>query len=166
MKCPFCTSTSDKVIETRETRESDSIRRRRECLECGSRYSTIENVVFNYPLVIKKDGRREEFSSDKLRRGIQAACQKRPIPSLTIEELVKRTQMFVLLHEDKEIPSRTIGEKIMNELRQIDDVAFVRFASVYRTFQDVKSFTAQLDPLENSSSANPLQDTLIKRDNL
>ena len=145
MRCPFCGFADDRVLETRELRDGEGIRRRRECLSCKARFSTLEVLQVNYPLIVKKDGRRENFSKEKLQKGLQAACQKRPIPSSQIESLVNHISNWVLTRGEKEISSQLVGQKVMLELKNTDDVAYVRFASVYRSFQDVQEFVSSLD---------------------
>jgi transcriptional repressor NrdR len=144
MKCPFCGHENDRVLETRVHNEGQQIRRRRECLECRGRYSTVESVVVNLPLVVKKDGRREEYSKEKLLRGVQAACQKRPVSLAQMEGVVEKVTSWMLGRSNEEISSQLIGFKVMSELKQLDNVAYVRFASVYRTFQDVDEFVDSL----------------------
>ncbi len=153
MKCPFCGHENDRVLETRVHNEGEQIRRRRECLECNDRYSTVESIVVNLPLVIKKDSRREEYSKEKLSRGIQAACQKRPVSLAQMESIVERVTNWVLTRSIEEISAQIIGQKVMAELKTLDNVAYVRFASVYRTFHDVDEFVDGLkDDLEDSST--------------
>lgn len=177
MKCPFCGHSEDKVLDTRVQKDS-GIRRRRECLSCKSRYTTLETVMLNYPFVIKKDGRREPFNKEKLLRGLQASCQKRPIALSQLEGVVERISSWVITRGEGEIASRVIGRRIMAELKQLDDVAYVRFASVYKAFKDVQEFVENLEGDELidlidasgpqlSLSAIPLQqkfDTLEKKD--
>lgn len=145
MKCPACGHLDTKVLDTRMNREGDSIRRRRECLACGSRFNTQEVSILDFPLVIKKDGRREEFSKDKIRKGLKAATQKRPVAQTQIEEVVERVSKWVLNRAEREIPSMWIGRKVIMELRLLDDVAYVRFASVYQSFRDIDEFVSQLE---------------------
>jgi transcriptional repressor NrdR len=144
MKCPFCGHIEDRVLDTRVGREGDSIRRRRECLKCNSRFTTLETLSQVYPLIIKKDGRREPFSRDKVLRGIQAACQKRPVSLAQIEQIVDRVAKWVLSRPEREVTGVAVGHKVVKELRLIDDVAYVRFASVYQTFKDVSEFVSGL----------------------
>jgi transcriptional repressor NrdR len=154
MRCPYCGHNEDRVLDTREQREGDTIRRRRECLRCKSRFSTVETLSVSFPMVVKKDGRREPFSREKILRGLQAACQKRPISLIQLEAIVERVAHWVLQRPDKEVSARVLGQKLMVELRQLDDVAYVRFASVYRNFQDVQEFVHTLedsDELDNSN---------------
>lgn len=144
MKCPFCGHENDRVLETRIYKEGEEIRRRRECLECKDRYSTVESIVVNLPLVIKKDGRREDYSREKLSKGVQAACQKRPISLAQMEAIVEQVTGWVLNRSNEEISSQLIGFQVMGELKKLDNVAYVRFASVYRSFHDVDEFVDSL----------------------
>ena len=144
MKCPHCQSIDTKVLDTRSQKNGESTRRRRECENCGARFTTIETIVINLPMVVKKDGRREPYSPEKLLGGIKAACQKRPISSSRIEQMVESVTAWVIEHSDKEVTTDMIGHKVMDELKRIDEVAYVRFASVYKTFKDVSEFVADL----------------------
>lgn len=144
MKCPSCGHLNSRVLETRGPRE-DEIRRRRECLKCRTRFSTIETVLISYPQVIKKDGRREPFSKEKLRRGIQIACKKRPISVGQTEEIVNNISRWIQGSPEKELPAIKIGQAVIKELKALDDVAYVRFASVYKTFGDVQEFLKTLE---------------------
>ena len=155
MKCPYCGHNEDRVLDTREQKEGEVIRRRRECIQCKSRFSTVESLSLSFPLVIKKDGRREPFSKDKILNGLQAACQKRPISLGQLDAVVDRIATWVVNRGDKEVPSRLIGQKLMRELRLLDDVAYVRFASVYRTFQDVQEFVETLEGQESVDVFDP-----------
>ncbi len=153
MKCPFCTDFDNKVVDSRLSGESDIIRRRRECLGCGRRFTTYERVEDILPMVIKKDGRREPFDRNKILSGIQTACQKRPVPVAVMEEIVDRIEKSLQEKGDKEIKSSTIGETVMLELNDLDEVAYVRFASVYRSFKDINEFMDELkDMLEEEES--------------
>jgi len=145
MKCPACGRDEDKVLETRVQNDGDIIRRRRECLACHVRFTTVESLVRVFPMVIKKDGRREPFSEVKLLKGLQAACQKRPISLAQIEQIVEEISQWTLSRNDSEIATRLIGERVMLALRQLDHVAYVRFASVYRDFKDVHEFVSSLE---------------------
>lgn len=145
MRCPQCGFNEDRVLDTRELREGEVIRRRRECLKCRSRFSTLESLTLSMPLIVKKDGRREPFSKDKVLKGIQAACQKRSVPFAQLEVLVERIANWANQIPDKEVSSHCIGQKVMQELRFVDDVAYVRFASVYRNFKDVAEFVETLE---------------------
>lgn len=144
MKCPFCGHNDDRVLDTRVQKEG-SIRRRRECLECKARFTTLEMLMVNFPMIIKKDGRREPFSKEKILKGLQAACQKRPISLAQLEAVVERISAWTINRGESEIASRLIGKKVMAELKQLDDVAYIRFASVYRTFKDVQEFVETLE---------------------
>lgn len=146
MKCPSCGTSEDRVLDTREQKDGQSIRRRRECLNCKSRFTTLETTTLTYPFVIKKDGRREPFSREKILKGVQAACQKRPIGLAQLEAFVDRISQWVLSLPEQEVPAARIGAQVMKELRPLDDVAYIRFASVYRTFQDIQEFVETLDP--------------------
>ena len=134
----------NKVIDSRMNREGDMIRRRRECLACSDRFTTYERIERSMPLVIKKDGRREAFDRVKILDGVQKACQKRPISTDKIEELVFRVESYFQDSGEKEISALNVGEKVVRELYQLDDVAYVRFASVYRSFKDVNEFMSEL----------------------
>ncbi len=147
MKCPFCHNQNDRVLDTRVQKDC-SIRRRRECLSCKSRFTTVETLVLNYPMIIKKDGRREPFLREKVLKGLQAACQKRPISHDQLEQVVDRIAGWVLNRGENELPARVVGKKLMAELKLLDDVAYVRFASVYRHFKDVQEFVDSLEDRE------------------
>lgn len=138
-------------MDTRVQKEGD-IRRRRECLDCKFRFTTAETILLNFPMVVKKDGRREEFSEDKLLRGLQAACQKRPISLSQIEQVVGRISRLVLESSDREVPAETIGQHVVRELRSLDRVAYVRFASVYKTFRDIHEFVESLEKENRAES--------------
>ena len=148
MRCPKCTSIADKVIDSRISKEGNTIRRRRECLECGYRYTTIENLVRDGIMVIKRDGRREEFTREKLLHAIRAACHKRPVDLEQITMIVDDVIDALEAQYEREIPSRAIGEEVMRHLRRIDQVAYVRFASVYKEFRDVSEFMDEITNLE------------------
>lgn len=147
MRCPKCTSIEDKVIDSRISREGSTIRRRRECLECGHRYSTTELLIRDGLVVIKRDGRREDFDREKLVRAVRAACHKRPVDAEQIAMLVEDVMDALEAQYDREIPSRAIGEAVMQRLRLIDQVAYVRFASVYKEFRDVAEFVDEISAL-------------------
>jgi transcriptional repressor NrdR len=146
MKCPRCSSENLSVLDSRA--DGEAIRRRRTCGECEARFTTFERVEYNLPLVVKKDGRREEFSRDKIRAGILRACEKRPVSIAAIDEAVERIEKRIQESLLKEIDSRGIGEMLMDELRVLDKIAYVRFASVYREFSDVSQFVDTLESLE------------------
>ena len=147
MKCPFCDTLEDKVVDSRMAREGGVIRRRRECLSCKRRYTTYERVEESLPVVVKKDGRREPFDRTKILSGLTKACEKRPISTATIEALTERIEKRIQEMGDTEIQSRTVGEEVMKELHQLDQVAYVRFASVYREFKDIDQFMDELKAL-------------------
>lgn len=147
MKCPFCDTLEDKVVDSRMAREGGVIRRRRECLSCKRRYTTYERVEESLPMVVKKDGRREPFDRTKILSGLKKACEKRPISTATTEALTERIEKRIQEMGDTEIQSRTIGEEVMKELHQLDQVAYVRFASVYREFKDIDQFMDELKAL-------------------
>ena len=147
MRCPKCTSIEDKVIDSRIGKEGNTIRRRRECLECGHRFTTIENLVRDGIMVIKRDARREEFARDKLLHAIRAACHKRPVDLEQITMIVDDVIDALEAQYEREIPSRAIGEEVMRHLRRIDQVAYVRFASVYKEFRDVSEFMEEINNL-------------------
>lgn len=147
MKCPFCDFVDTKVIDSRLGREGNNIRRRRECVDCGRRFTTYERVEEMLPLVVKKDGRREAFDRLKIISGMQRACEKRPISIATIEKVVDRLELSFQESGDKEIDSSRIGAAVMEALHAIDEVAYVRFASVYRQFKDINEFMAELKEL-------------------
>ena len=144
MKCPFCAYSENKVIDSRISKDGDAIRRRRECLGCGKRFTTYEFVEEVLPVVVKKDGRREPFDRTKIRSGIKKACEKRPISTDAIETLVDNVERAFQDYQGKEIFSTAIGEKVMQELQTLDGVAYVRFASVYRQFRDVSQFMSEI----------------------
>jgi transcriptional repressor NrdR len=147
MKCPFCGSLDNKVIDSRLSREETETRRRRECLACNRRFTTYEHVEKAPIMIVKKDGRREEFFKEKVRAGIMNACQKRRISVNVIEEFINELEQDLLEMGEHEIPSSIIGEKVMKKLHALDDVAYVRFASVYREFKDVHDFYSELKSL-------------------
>ena len=148
MRCPKCGCQDDKVIDSRASREGATIRRRRECVSCGYRFTTYEEIERGGLVVLKHDGRREEFSREKLLSGIRKACQKRPVSPKTIEDLVERIVMEVTDKYEREVPSDVVGKLVMDGLRQIDGVAYVRFASVYRRFQEATDFVHEVKKLE------------------
>jgi transcriptional repressor NrdR len=147
MKCPFCAHLEDKVVDSRESKEGDVIRRRRECLECGKRFTSYERIDQIPHMVVKKDGRRERFDRSKVMAGLLRACEKRPVPIRSLEQVADRAEAMVHESPDREVPSVQIGELLMERLRELDKVAFVRFASVYREFKDVDQFMATLKGL-------------------
>ncbi len=144
MKCPFCSHDDTRVVDSRLGKEGNNIRRRRECVECERRFTTYERVEETLPLVIKKDGRREAFDRQKIISGIQRACEKRPVSIATIEKVVDQMELTLQESGEKEIAASRIGEAVMEALQSIDEVAYVRFASVYRQFRDINEFMAEL----------------------
>ena len=147
MKCPFCDELEDKVVDSRMAKEGEVIRRRRECLGCKRRYTTYERVDEILPMVVKKDGRRESFDRTKILAGLKKACEKRPISTATIETVADRIEKRIQEMGETEIESRIVGEELMKELHQLDQVAYVRFASVYREFKDIDQFMDELKTL-------------------
>jgi len=147
MKCPFCFYLETKVIDKRETEDSDVVRRRRECLKCKKRFTTYERVEDLGLVVVKKDGRRENFDREKIKKGILKACEKRPIGYEQIDELVDKIEADLRKLKTKEVSSSLIGEKIASRLKKIDKIAYIRFASVYRSFADVTDFEKELKDL-------------------
>lgn len=154
MKCPFCSEIENKVIDSRLSKDASVIRRRRECLTCNRRFTTYEHIEEIPIMIIKKDGRREVFSRDKIRSGIQRAGEKRNISMNVIEEFLDDLERDLRETGEKEIPSHALGERIMNRLHELDDVAYVRFASVYREFKDVNDFVCELKSLLSKEKAN------------
>ena len=147
MKCPFCNQLENRVIDSRLSKDGHAIRRRRECTDCQRRFTTYERVETSIPLVIKKDGRREHFDRGKLKSGIMRACEKRSVSVDEIQRFVDELERGIQEQGDREIPSDTIGMRVMEYLRDLDDVAYVRFASVYRSFKDLKEFMSELQDL-------------------
>src|SRR5205807_2808522 len=144
MKCPFCGSINDKVVDSRESKEGESIRRRRECIHCEKRFTTYERIDEIPYMVIKKDGRREKFDRQKVLNGLLRACEKRPVSIGKMEQIVNEAEAFLIDSPERERKTSEIGELIMNRLKKFDKVAYVRFASVYLDFKDVKEFMAEL----------------------
>lgn len=147
MKCPFCAHIEDKVVDSRESREGEVIRRRRECLHCHKRFTSYERIDQIPHMVVKKDGRRERFDRDKVLAGLLRACEKRPVAVKTLEEVVDKVESMVHESSEREVESVAVGEVLMENLRELDKVAFIRFASVYRDFKDVDQFMATLKGL-------------------
>jgi len=147
MRCQYCGCLDSKVIDSRPTEEGSSIRRRRECLRCGRRFTTYEKIETSPIMVIKKDMRREPFNPDKIKKGLLHACQKRPVSVKDIDAIVEKVEKNVQSTGEAELSSRRIGEAVMDELKLLDEVAYVRFASVYRQFTDVSSFMDELNKL-------------------
>lgn len=147
MKCPFCGHVEDKVVDSREAKIGDTIRRRRECVGCGRRFTTYERIDEIPYMVVKKDGRREKFDRQKLLAGLLKACEKRPVPMNKLEQIVNETEALVAESADRERPTTEVGELVMNRLKKLDKVAYVRFASVYLDFKDVREFMDELKDL-------------------
>ncbi len=147
MKCMYCNCTDSRVVDSRPTEEGNAIRRRRECENCGRRFTTYEKVDTVTLLVVKKDNRREPFDADKIRRGLVKACEKRPVALADIDKLVREIEMQAYNSLEQEISTTKIGEMVMEGLRKLDEVAYVRFASVYRQFRDIQSFMEELKHL-------------------
>jgi transcriptional repressor NrdR len=145
--CPYCKHTDSKVIDSRDAQEGEVIRRRRECLSCGRRYTTRERVEDIAPLIVKKDGRRETFDREKLIAGLKKACQKRPVSMDAIERIAADVERDLQESGEKEVPASFVGERVMAALRRVDEVAYVRFASVYRSFRDLGEFMEELTQL-------------------
>jgi transcriptional repressor NrdR len=147
MKCPYCGFAQDRVVDSRESKDADSIRRRRECEGCGKRFTTYERIDEIPYMVVKKDGRREKFDRQKVLNGLLHACSRRPVPAVRLGEIVDETEAFVVDSAERERSTREVGELIMERLKEIDTVAYIRFASVYRDFKDVREFKAELEEL-------------------
>lgn len=147
MKCPYCGFTQDKVVDSRESKEADSIRRRRECERCNKRFTTYERIDEIPYMVVKKDGRREKFDRQKVLSGILRACEKRPVSAAKLERVVDETEAYVVDSPERERTTSEVGELIMSRLKELDTVAYIRFASVYRDFKDVGEFKEELEQL-------------------
>ena len=154
MKCPFCGYVNDKVVDSRESKEAESIRRRRECLKCEKRFTTYERIDEIPYMVVKKDGRREKFERQKVLNGLLRACEKRPVSIGKMEQIVDEVEGFIMDSPERERRTSEIGELIMNRLKKHDKVAYVRFASVYLDFKDVKEFMAELKHLLKAKDSN------------
>ncbi|MBR5507903.1 MAG: transcriptional repressor NrdR [Clostridia bacterium] len=147
MKCPYCEYAESKVIDSRPTDEGEAIRRRRECLNCGKRFTTYEKIENIQLMVIKKDGSREQFDREKLLRGIQRSCEKRPVPAAEMERMVNEIENAVQNLLEREVKTEQVGEMVMEKLKEVDEVSYVRFASVYRQFTDVNTFIDEVNKL-------------------
>jgi transcriptional repressor NrdR len=147
VKCPYCNHLKDKVVDSREVGAGDAIRRRRECLSCGRRFTSYERIEEVPYLVVKKDGRREAFDRGKLLAGLHRACEKRPVSAKALTEIVDQIEQMIQEAPDREVEARQVGERVMEKLRELDKVAYVRFASVYRQFEDVEEFMQELHGL-------------------
>ncbi|MGB6736413.1 MAG: transcriptional regulator NrdR [Candidatus Sulfotelmatobacter sp.] len=157
MKCPFCGHVEDKVVDSREAKIGDTIRRRRQCEKCARRFTTYERIDEIPYMVVKKDGRREKFDRQKVLNGLLRACEKRPVPISKLEQIVNEAESFVIESQERERKTSEIGELIMNRLRRYDKVAYVRFASVYLDFKDVKEFMNELTDLVKSKDTADLK---------
>ncbi len=155
MRCPFCQEPENKVIDSRESQESTVIRRRRECLGCKRRFTTYERVEELLPLIAKKDGRREAYDRDKLLSGLKKACEKRPVSMEQLESLADEIERRLQEMGEKEVPSSVLGEEVMKRLHKLDEVAYVRFASVYRSFRDITEFMSELKELLDERAQAP-----------
>ncbi len=160
MQCPFCNHLEDKVVDSRLSKEGEVIRRRRECLHCQRRYTTYERVEENFPMVVKKDSRREPFDRQKIFSGLKKACEKRPVSVDLLETVVTRIEKKIQDLGETEVESRLVGEEVMRQLHELDQVAYVRFASVYREFKDINQFMSELkslvgEPGQGTAPAGP-----------
>lgn len=166
MYCPFCGAQDTRVYDSRLASEGDQVRRRRECVSCGARFTTFETAELQFPRIIKRDGTRENFDESKMKAGIQRALEKRPVLTEDVELAINHIRRKLMTIEDREIESRRIGEMVMDELENIDHVAYVRFASVYRDFKDVGEFAEEVERLKNvpSPELRDHQMELIKKD--
>ena len=153
MRCPFCSQPDTKVIDSRLANDGDSVRRRRECITCGERFTTFESAELVMPRLIKSDGTRVPFDENKLHSGIMRALEKRPVEMDQVEAAINRIKHKLRATGDREVKSRQLGEWVMDELRELDEVAYVRFASVYRSFQDVSAFQEEIKRLQGTSGA-------------
>jgi transcriptional repressor NrdR len=151
MKCPFCSFLEDKVIDSRLSKDQTTIRRRRECLSCGKRFTTFEKIEINLPLIIKRDGRREAYARRKVELGLKKACEKRPVGIDEIEKIINTIEQELQESGEREVGSSVVGEKIMQLLKKLDDVAYIRFASVYRQFKDINEFIQELQGMVNNN---------------
>jgi len=152
MKCPYCGFLEDKVIDSRLSKDQCTIRRRRECLSCGKRFTTFEHIEISVPMIVKRDGRRETYDRQKVALGLQKACEKRPVGIEEIEKIINTIEQELHESGEKEVPSSVIGEKIMAMLQSVDDVAYIRFASVYRQFKDIDEFIRELQGMVKSNN--------------
>lgn len=152
MRCPFCTANDTKVIDSRLTNEGDQVKRRRECVSCKERFTTFEVAALTLPRIVKRDGTREQFQEDKLRVGIMRALEKRPVDSERIEASISQIKKQLASSGERELAANVLGEMVMTELKTLDHVAFVRFASVYRSFQDISDFTEMIKSLQKHNN--------------
>ena len=154
MRCPFCQDPENKVIDSRESQEGSVIRRRRECLACSRRFTTYERVEELIPLIVKKDGRREAYDREKVLAGLKKACEKRPVSTEQLEQTLDDLERKLQETGEKEVPSSRVGEEVMRRLQDLDEVAYVRFASVYRSFRDITEFMSELKELIDERAQN------------
>ena len=154
MKCPYCSHLGDKVVDSRESKEGEVIRRRRECLQCAKRFTSYERIDEIPYMVVKKDGRRERFDRQKVLSGLLRACEKRPVAAAQLEKIVDATESYLIDAPERERTTREVGELIMQHLKGLDTVAYIRFASVYRDFKDVREFKEELEGLLESHRGN------------
>ncbi|MBV0932340.1 transcriptional regulator NrdR [Marinobacterium weihaiense] len=159
MHCPFCGTHETKVVDSRLVAEGQQIRRRRQCISCQERFTTYETAELLMPRVIKTDGSRQPFDEDKLRAGIQRALEKRPVSVEEVEACITRIKQRLRATGERELPSREVGEAVMAELRKLDEVAYVRFASVYRSFQDIREFRDEIERLSNAADDRDEEDS-------
>lgn len=152
MHCPFCSAEETKVVDSRLSDDGDSVRRRRECLSCHERFTTYERAELRLPQIIKSDNRREAFNEDKLRSGMTRALEKRPVDAEAIEAIIGRIRHRLMVTGERELPSRRLGDWVMEEMKELDPVAYVRYASVYHSFQDLDAFNEELERLQNEPS--------------
>ena len=160
MKCPFCSAEETRVVDSREADDGDAVRRRRECAACGERFTTYEHAELKMPQIIKSDGAREDFSEEKLRLGMGRALEKRPVDAGAVERAVAKIRHDLFTSGEREVESRMIGEWVMRELEELDPVAYVRFASVYRSFQDLDAFSEEVERLQREPSAEERRNQL------
>src|SRR5262245_47212585 len=163
MKCPFCDDLENRVVDSRLTKEGGEIRRRRECFRCKRRFTTYERIEETLPLIVKKDGRRETYDRAKIIAGLQRACEKRPVSVAAIEEIAETIETSLMERGEKEVPSSAIGEAVMRHLHELDQVAYVRFASVYRSFKDVGEFMRELEDLITARQAGAKKSKKAKK---
>ena len=163
MKCPFCAENRDRVVDSRESKDGATIRRRRECLGCGRRFTSYEGIEDIPYMVVKGDGRREEFSRRKLLTGLRKACEKRPVPAKKLEDIVDEVEQRLHDREDRELTTKEIGSFVMDRLRELDQVAYVRFASVYRKFEDLDAFMDELKSLLRQRELPAVEKALADR---
>ena len=154
MKCPFCGADDTRVADSRLTQDGTQVRRRRECPTCGERFTTFETAELQLPRIIKRDGTRELFSQDKLRRGMLRALEKRPVPTERVEEAVAHIERELMKRGEREVEARLLGEMVMDALRKLDQVAYIRFASVYKSFEDVAAFRELIERLQQEPRAH------------